>query len=155
NVRLTMSPGGEVGYTNSVGMATLFAATGSYSVAAAAPDSFTFTTANPYTGTMVDGGSASIEFGLVKTAVGTVQGTVFRDNNRDGALNSGESGIANVWVGVTNDGGITIQGYKYTDALGNYSVQVPINSPPATTPYSVMVIVPPGFYPTSTTAISP
>ena len=87
--------------------------------------------------------------------MGTVQGTVFRDNNRDGAYSGGEAGIANVWVGVTKDGGLTIQGYKYTDGAGNYSIDVPINSPPATTPYAVMVIVPPGNYPTSTTSISP
>jgi len=155
NVRLVMSPGGEVGYTNSGGTATLFAATGSYTVTAAAPDSFVFTTINPYSGTMTNGGSASIAFGLTKTAVGTVQGIVFRDNNRDGAYSAGEAGIANVWVGVTNDGGITVAGYKYTDGAGNYSIDVPINSPPATTPYSIMVIVPPGNYPTSTTSISP
>ncbi|HET9327220.1 MAG TPA: SdrD B-like domain-containing protein [Candidatus Eisenbacteria bacterium] len=155
NVRLQMSPGGEIGYTASSGTATLFAETGSFTVTASAPDSFTFTTLNPVTGSMTDGGSASIEFGLTKTAVGTIQGTVYRDNNRDGVMNSGEPGIANVWVGVTKDGGLTIQGYKYTDGAGNYSVDVPINSPPATTPYAIMVIIPPGFYPTSTTSISP
>src|SRR6185369_10558748 len=155
NVQVTMSPGGQSSYTTTSGTATLFAAVGGYSVTATAPDSFTFTTTNPYSGTMTNGGSASIQFGLTKTAMGTLAGTVFRDNNRDGVMQGSELGIANVWVGVTNDGGATIQGYKYTDAAGMYSIDVPINSPPATTPYAIMVIVPPGNYPTSTTAISP
>ena len=155
NIQLTLSPGGQVAYTSSSGTANLFAATGSYSVTAAPPDSYVVTTTNPVTGTMTNGGSASISFGLAKTQIGTLQGTVFRDNNRDGVMNAGESGIANVWVGVSKDGGVTIAGYKYTDASGNYSINVPINSPPATTAYSIMVIVPPGFYPTSTTAINP
>ena len=155
NVKLVVTPGGQTDYTNSSGTSTLFAATGAYTVTATAPDSFTFTTTNPYSGTMVNGGSASIEFGLIKTQVGTLEGSVFRDNNRNGVQDAGETGIANVWVGVTNDGGATIQGFKYTDASGNYSILVPINSPPATTAYAIMVIVPPGFYPTSTTTISP
>src|SRR5262245_18003610 len=155
NIRVAMNPGTEVEYTNTSGQSTLFAATGSFAVTATAPDSFTFTTTNPVSGTMTNGGSASIAFGLARTATGTIQGTVFRDNNRDGVMNGTDTGIPNVWVGITNDGGITIQGYKYTDASGNYSILVPINSPPATTPYAAMVIVPPGFYPTSTTSITP
>lgn len=155
NIQLSISPGTQIAYTNSSGMAQLFSPTGSFSVTAAGPDSFTFTTPNPVSGSMANGGSASISFGLTKTQIGTLQGTVFRDNNRDGVLNVGESGIANVWVGVTNDGGVTIQGFKYTDASGNYSINVPINQPPGTKAYSIMCIVPPGYYPTSTTSISP
>src|SRR5262249_23638229 len=110
NLRVNVTPGTEIEYTNSSGAAMLFSPTGSFSVTAAAPDSFSFTTPNPASGTMSNGGSASIMFGLLKTEVGTIQGTVFRDNNRDGVMNGTDAGIPNAWVGITNGGGITIQG---------------------------------------------
>ena len=130
NVKIAISPGTQVSYTDPSGYAQLFAMAGGYTVTATAPDSFMFTTPNPYSGSMSNGGSASIQFGLNRTPVGTVNGTVFRDNNRDGLINGTDTGIGNVWVGVTNDGGVTIQGFQYTNASGNYSIQVPINSPP-------------------------
>jgi prepilin-type N-terminal cleavage/methylation domain-containing protein len=154
NVQMSMS-GGQMGFTDASGNVQLFARAGSYSVTCTPPDSFMCTTGNPYTGIMMNGGSASIAFGLTKTPTGSVSGSVYRDNNRDGVKNAGEPGIANVWVGVTNDGGVTIQGYQYTDASGNYSFMVPANQPPGTKPYSIIVIVPPGFFPTTTTAIAP
>ena len=85
---------------------------------------------------------------------GTVTGKVFRDTDRDGVLDTGEPGIQNVWVGVTTDGGLTVPGYAWTDVNGIYSITVPANDPPRTTPYSVMIIPPAGFFPTSSTAIN-
>lgn len=155
NVKVTMTPGGQVDYTSQYGYARLFAPVGSYSVTATAPDSFTVISPNPVTRTMSAGGSDSVAFGMSRTEVGKVTGTVYRDNNRNGARDAGESGIANVWVGITNDGGATILAYQYTDANGDYGLQVPINDPPRTTPYTVMAIMPAGYYATSTTAISP
>ena len=155
NVKVTVSPGNQTGYTDLSGNTTLFAPVGAYTLTATAPDSFTFTTPNPLSGTMPNGGSISAQFGLTKTETGTINGSVYRDNNRDGVMQGGELGIANVWVGVTNDGGTTIQGFQYTGSAGDYSIKVPINQPPGTKPYTIMTIVPPGFYPTSTTAITP
>ncbi|MBI1799557.1 MAG: VCBS repeat-containing protein [Candidatus Eisenbacteria bacterium] len=155
NVKMTLNPGNAVGYTNYTGSVPLFASTGSYNVTVTAPDSFAVTSANPVTKTMSTGGSDSVYFGLSKSFVGTVKGNVFRDNNKNGTLDAGENGIQNVWVGISPDGGVTVEGYAYTDASGNYSITCPINDPPKTQPYYAMVVPPNGFFPTSTTAIGP
>lgn len=152
-VKLTFSPGGTVGYSDGSGNCTFFAQTGGYSVTCTPPDSFLTTSTNPVTGTMTTGGSAAIKFGVALNNKGTVEGTVFRDNNRNGTIDAGETGINNVWVGVTNDGGITILGFAYTDASGDYSIDVPVNDPPHTTPNSIMVVPLAAFYPTTTTSI--
>jgi hypothetical protein len=152
-VQVTYSPSGDVQWTGTTGYDSLFTAVGGYTVAVAAPDSFTVTTTNPVSGTMTDGGSASHSFGVQEVPLGTVTGKVFRDNNRNRVLDGGEAGIQNVWVGVTPDGGMTVSGYAYTNASGDYSIDVPINDPPHTTPYTILCIPPTGFFPTSSTAI--
>lgn len=151
-VRITPTPG-TVGYTDSFGQDSLFVGVGPYSVAVTPPDSFVVEGANPQSGTMVNHGSTFHLFPLVANAVGKVQGTVFSDNNRNGALNLGETGIQNVWVGVTDDGGTNILGWANTDANGAYSITVPANDPPHTKPYSVFCIPPAGSFPTSGTSI--
>ena len=148
-----VSVAGLNAYTDAAGDATFWVPVGAYSVAVL-PDSFTTTTTNPVLGSMANGGSASINFGVVDNPTGTFSGTVFRDNNSNGTKDAGENGITNVWVGVTTDGGYTVQGFAYTDASGNYTISVPANNPPHTTPYSLMVIPPTGFYPTTTTSIN-
>ena len=155
NVKTTISPTNDQVYTGVLGTASLFAPVGSYTVTVTPPDSFLATTPNPVSGTMTNGGSASYVFGLGKTEIGTVSGTVFRDNDRDGNFDAGEVGIPNVWVGATTDGGVTVQSYKYTDAAGAYTLTVPANNPPGTTPYQIITIVPAGYYSTSTTSITP
>ncbi len=155
NIKVRLSPTSEEAYTDAAGTATLFAPEGAYTVTVTPPDSFTSTTTNPVSGMMSNPGSASYEFGLSKTEVGQVAGKVFRDNNRNGALDAGELGIQGVWVGVTPDAGITVLSYQYTDASGDYLLTVPINDPPKTTAYTIMAIVPAGYYPTATTAIQP
>jgi prepilin-type N-terminal cleavage/methylation domain-containing protein len=154
-VKVAISPTSEEVYTDDTGRARLFAPVGTYSVTVTPPDSFLATTTNPVSGSMTNGGSASYSFGLSRTEVGTITGTVFRDNDRDGVLDSGEVGIPNVWVGVTNDGGVTILAYEYTDPAGTYQLTVPINKPPGTTPYQIITIVPSGYYATGTTSIAP
>jgi prepilin-type N-terminal cleavage/methylation domain-containing protein len=154
SVKIVMDFHNQINWTPSNGRVVQFAGVGSYTVTATPPDSFVVESANPVTKTMVASVNDSITFACVQALTGTVQGTVYRDNNKNGSYDSGESGIANVWVGVSKDGGITVQGFSYTDASGNYSIpKVPINDPPHTVPYSIMVIPPPGFFPTSTTAI--
>ncbi len=153
-VKVVMSFQNQTAWTPYSGRVVQFATVGPYTVTATAPDSFVVESTNPVTRTMVASVNDSIQFALVQALTGTVSGTVFKDNNKNGVLDGGEVGIANVWVGVSKDGGITIQGFAYTDNSGNYSIpQVPINDPPHSTPYTVMCIPPPGFFPTSTTAI--
>lgn len=154
-VKVTLAPTGEEVYSDVAGKARLFAPVGGYTVTVTPPDSFLSTTTNPVSGTMTNGGSASYDFGLSRTEVGTLSGTVFRDNDRDGALDALEIGIPNVWVGVTNDGGVTILAYEYTDPAGAYELTVPVNQPPGTTPYQIITIVPSGYYATGSTSIGP
>lgn len=145
---------GATGTTDANGSVQLFAGTGSYSVAPVPPDSLTPSTTSPLSGTMTNGGTGGPHtFGLKKQLVGHVKGTVFLDANRNGVMEGSETGIADVWVGVTNDGGVTLLGYANTDASGNYDITVPINSPPTTTPYTVYTVPPGGYFPTASTAI--
>jgi len=156
NVRVKLWPAGTSAYTDASGnlASALFAPVGACSVSVTPPDSFIATTTNPVVLTVADHDNHSLSFGIYKPAVGTVQGTVFRDTDRDGVLDTGEPGMQNVWVGITTDGGITVPGYAWTDASGNYSIDVPANDPPHTTPYSIMTLAPAGFFPTSATAIN-
>jgi prepilin-type N-terminal cleavage/methylation domain-containing protein len=153
-VKVTVNPGNDIQYTDNGGVAVNFAPAGAYTVTATAPDSFIATTTNPESGVMVNGGAASYSFGFTRAGVGTFAGKVYVDNNRNGVLDAGEPGIQNVWVGVTPDAGITIAGWQYSDASGNFSIQVPERNPPST-PYYVTSIVKAGYFPTSTTAIGP
>jgi len=155
-VRIAITPGTpEVseGVTNASGQLVLFTTTGAYTVTCQAPDSMVVTTPNPVTGSMTNGGSASIEFGVSSSAMGKVTGKVYVDANRNGALDSGESGIADVWVAVTRDAGITVSGYAYTDASGNYQINAPANDPPHTQAYSVYTVPPTGYFPTGPTSL--
>ena len=152
--KVTVTPGPDVQYTDNSGYATNFAPVGTYTVTVTPPDSMVATTPNPVTGSMSAGGSAAYSFGFRRAGFGYVKGKVYLDNNRNGVLNVGESGIEGVWVGVTPDAGSTVVGWQNTDALGDFSIKVPeVQSPAA--PYYVMTIVKAGLFPTSTTSIGP
>lgn len=148
-VKFTMSFMNQTGYSNASGVVSLFSTVGFYQVICFPPDSFFCQTANPVTNSMTAGGTDNYEFALAKLPFGTIQGKVYRDNNKNGVLDAGEAGIGNVWVGVSKDGGGTLLGFGYTEASGNYSIRAPINDPPHTTAYDVMAIAPPGYFPTS------
>lgn len=152
-IRFTMMPGGEIAYTDLNGEARLFAQTGGFTCSATVPDSMAATTASSLSGTMTHGGSDGAAVGLQISANGFIRGQVFRDNNRNGVADGSEAGLSNVWVGATTDGGLTIQGYVYTDASGNYSITVPANDPPRTQPYTIFIVPPAGFFPTNSTMI--
>ncbi len=154
-VTVAMSGTGETEVTNPAGATGLFAPVGAFTVTGTPPIGYVFTTTNPYSGTMVDGGADSVAFGLTDTPTGTIAGKVFIDANRNGIWDSGESGVQNVWVGATVNGGVTVAASQYTDANGDYTLTVPMNDPPATQPYSVSIIVPNGFYPTGATSLTP
>src|SRR4030067_359504 len=64
------------------------------------------------------------------------------------------SGVAHVWAAGTKNGAAAVLGSAYTDANGAYSIDVPMNKPPMTTPYSIEIIVPSGYFPTSPTSIT-
>jgi prepilin-type N-terminal cleavage/methylation domain-containing protein len=154
-VAIRLDPAGKTSYTDGTGSVSIFVQTGGYSLSCTPPDSFIVTSTNPILSSMVDGGSASHSFAIVKGATGIVAGKVYRDNNRNGVFDTGEPGVQNVWVGVTSDGGVTVLGYANTNATGDYSIQVQVNDPPHTSAYSIYFIVPNGYYPTSRTAIYP
>ncbi len=156
SIRMTISPGspeGNEGVTNASGQLSLFTTVGAYSVTCSPPDSMVVTTSNPHSSSMPNGGSETVEFGLSMADVGHVAGKVFVDANRNGALDGSEAGKADVWVGVTKDGGATLSGYAYTDASGDYDVKVPVNDPPHTQPYSAYVVPPTGYFPTGSTSL--
>ncbi|MBI5170063.1 MAG: hypothetical protein HZA61_11285 [Candidatus Eisenbacteria bacterium] len=152
-IEFELDPGNNQAYTDASGDARLFASAANYTVACDVPDSMIATTTNPRTGTMTNGGTASYTYGLQRSSNGTIKGQVFRDNNRNGVPDGADAGLGNVWVGVTTDGGITVQGYSYTDGSGNYSIAVPANDPPRTNAYSVFIVPPAGFFPTNSTTI--
>jgi len=153
--KVTINPGGTAQYTDANGLASFFAQAGNYDLSCTPPDSFVVVTANPVSGNMPDGGSQTQRFGLQSAATGYVKGRVFNDNNRNGVMEAGETGIQNVWVGVTPDGGVTVAGFMYTDANGDFDIQVTANNPPGTMPYYITCVIPAGKYPTGTTAIGP
>lgn len=152
-IEFELDPGDVEAYTDASGDAQLFASAANYSVSCDVPDSMAATTANPRTGTMTNGGTASHTFGMQRSSNGTIRGQVFRDNNRNGVADGAEAGLGNVWVGVTTDGGVTVQGYAYTDGSGNYDIAVPANDPPRVNAYSVFIVPPAGFFPTNSTSI--
>lgn len=151
-IRVEVTPGPDVKYTGADGVARLFAAVGAWTATVTVPDSFLMTTANPVSGSMANGDSTTVLYGMAAGVSGNVTGRVFRDVNRNGYQDGGETGFENVWVGVANASGSTI-GYDYTDAAGDYDIEVIANDPPGTQHYSVGLIVPSGFYPTTTTSI--
>lgn len=151
DVRNTNTVTGDLTYSGAGGADSLFSPVGSWIVSVTPPDSFMVTTTNPLSGTMTNGGSASITFGLKKSGIGTIKGTVYKDNNKNGVMDAGEGGIQNVWVGVSNDGGTSTQGYAYTDASGNYSIDVPAN--PSGPAYTLYTIVSNGYFATTSTSI--
>ena len=146
--------GGTTAYTDGYGDAKLFSGVGTWTALATVPDSMIATSTNPVTGTISNGGTASGSIGLAASPNGFVSGTVFQDNNKNGVQDSGEPGISNVWVGCTTDGGVTVQGYAYTDGTGNFKITVPANDPPKTKAYTVYCVPPASNFPTTSTAAS-
>ena len=156
-IRCTMapgSPGATTGVTNQSGSLTLFTSTGGYAVTCNAPDTMTVTTTNPLPGTMTNHGTTSASFGLYHATTNTVSGKVFLDANRNGTWDVTESGITNVWVGVSKDAGSTVAGYALSNSTGDYTIRVPVNDPPRTEAYSVYCVPPGGYFPTSAQAIN-
>lgn len=153
-IRFTASPGDVSAQTDLSGSARVFAQSGGYTVTTTVPDSMIATTPSAFSGTMTNGGTADYTVGLQKSAKGWVSGRVFRDNNKNGVPDGTDAGLSNVWVGATTDGGLSVQGYSFTDATGNYTLSVPANDPPRTQPYTIYMLPPAGFFPTTTTAIA-
>jgi prepilin-type N-terminal cleavage/methylation domain-containing protein len=153
--QVTCSPGGATASTDLSGNATLFASAGGYAITVSVPDSLQCTTTNPISGVMVNGANVSVTFGLKSNPNGVVRGRVFIDTNRNGVQDGGELGSANTWVGVVNPYTGAIVGFGNTDAGGGYSVNVPANNPPMTTPYFVYFLPPAGFFPTTSQAWGP
>jgi prepilin-type N-terminal cleavage/methylation domain-containing protein len=154
-VTAAVSSTGNTGITDGSGVTRLFASVGAFTVSLSPPVGNVVTSAHPYSSTMADGGTDSVAFGIGGVPTGTIAGKVFTDNNRNGVLDGGEAGVQNVWVGASPDGGLTVVGYQYTNASGDYTLTVPANDPPGTQPYYVTMIVPNGYYPTGSTSLGP
>jgi len=127
-VNVTLSPVGTVAATNASGVATLFAATGTWSLAATPPANYAFTTPDPVTINMTAGGTATGAFGMRQSANGTITGRVFLDANADAAFDGTDTGISGVTVSVMDAAGATTLGTGVTDANGLYSITVPQNA---------------------------
>ena len=150
----TISVGGQTGITDGTGAASFFLSPGAYAVSCTAPDSFHVSTLNPVPVVMVNGGTARADFGVVAGTNGSVQGTIYKDLNKNGALDAGEPGVPGVWVAVTQSAGTNVIGYAYTDPSGNYSIDVPANDPPHTTPYEITFQTPTNYYATTSTMLT-
>jgi prepilin-type N-terminal cleavage/methylation domain-containing protein len=151
---LTLQPKGTIEETDELGQVQFFAPVGSYTLTLAVPDSFICTTTNPATGVMTKDGTATHLFGLLRQDPGTIEGTVWQDKNGNGAINGGEPGVANVWVGVKQTGSAGMITYGYTASDGKFSIDVPANDPPRTVEYIIECIPPSGYYPTTSAEIS-
>ena len=147
------TPEAPTGITDGTGHVSLFTGVGGYSVTPIKPDSLTVTEQTGATGTMTNGGSGSARFGFNNQAVGHITGKVYVDANRNQNLDNGEAGMTGVWVGASKDGGITVDAYAYTDASGNYDIAAPVNDPPHTNAYSVYMVAPGGYFPTTPMSI--
>ena len=154
-IKVSASPSSDTKYTDGQGKASLFLQVGSYAVTMTPPDSLFASTSNPVSGSVLNGDTVSVSFGLRSMAYGQVAGKVYRDMNKNGVYDAGEAGVANLWVGATKDGGATVSGYATTDANGDYTIQAPVNDPPHATPYSIYITPPSGYFPTSAAAITP
>jgi len=150
-----VSVAGETNSSNAFGAMETFIPPGTHSASYTAPESMLVVSANPSTIVMTNGGQVVHYVELVRGTTGTVEGYVYRDIDRDGVKDTGEPGLAGVWVGVTKQSGAVTLSFATTDANGFYSIQVPNNMPDATTPYEVTVIPPGGYYATTTTQIAP
>jgi prepilin-type N-terminal cleavage/methylation domain-containing protein len=147
------TPEAPTGVTDVSGTVSLFTGVGGFSVTAIKPDTLTVTETTGSPGTMTDGGSASVRFGFFNQQVGHITGKVYVDANRNGNYDSGELGMASVWVGVSKDGGINVAAYGYTNASGDYDITTPVNDPPHTEAYAVYTIPPSGYFPTTAMSI--
>src|SRR5262249_20632720 len=80
----------QSGLTDGNGDVKFFLSPGSYRVTCAAPDSYTVTSTNPVSITMTNGGTATADFGVLAGVTGTVQGSVYKDLNKNGIYDAGE-----------------------------------------------------------------
>ena len=148
------TPETPFGVTDVSGNVSLFTGVGGYLVTPIKPDTMAVTEHSNDGGTMTNGGTApTARFGLSSQVNGHITGKVFLDADRNGAYNGSEVGIANVWVGVSKDGGINVAAYGYTSSSGDYDILTPVNDPPHTEAYSVYTVPPAGFFPTSAMSI--
>ncbi|MBI5837908.1 MAG: VCBS repeat-containing protein [Candidatus Eisenbacteria bacterium] len=149
---VSITANGQTVLTDSRGAAAHFLPPGTFPVLARGPDTTVATTANPVSVTMTHGGYATAVWGFKPVTTGYFQGHVFRDANRNGSMNLGESGIANVWVAVLNGMDGSVVAWQNTDAQGGYVITVPSNASSHYPPYQVAFAPPPGFYPTAGTS---
>jgi prepilin-type N-terminal cleavage/methylation domain-containing protein len=141
------TPEAPTGVTDVSGNVSLFTGVGGFSVTAIKPDTLTVTEDLRVARYHDERRLGLGRFGFFNQAVGHITGKVYVDANRNGNFDSGELGMASVWVGVSKDGGINVAAYGYTDASGNYDITAPVNDPPHTDAYAVYTIPAVGLLP--------
>jgi prepilin-type N-terminal cleavage/methylation domain-containing protein len=147
--------GGETRTSDGGGGISMFLPPGSHSVSHTAPESMVVVSTNPATISITNGINTILYTKLTRSTTGTVSGYVYRDLNRNGVKDTGEAGVSGAWVGVTKNSGTVTLAFSTSDVNGYYEVDAPNNMPDAVTPYEVTCIPPSGYYPTSSTQISP
>jgi prepilin-type N-terminal cleavage/methylation domain-containing protein len=152
---VTMTASSQSRTSNAFGHMDLFLPPGTHSVGFSTPESLIVVSTNPIVISMVDGGRIQAYTRVTRGGTGTVSGSVYNDINKNGTKDTGESGIADVWVGVTKESGAVTLAFAMTDASGNYSITAPNNMPAAITPYEVTCIPASGRFPTSPVRIAP
>jgi prepilin-type N-terminal cleavage/methylation domain-containing protein len=152
--RVTVTAGGQSDLSDVGGATSIFLSPGTHTVSYVAPESMTVVSGNPATVAITNGFNTVHYTQLTKSTNGTITGTVYRDNDKDGVFDTGEPGFTGVWVGVTNSSGAVVVNTT-TDASGNYTLLVPTNMPAAVDPYALMIIPPDGFSPVGSTVHSP
>ncbi len=152
---VTVDVGGQSNRSSGSGAMATFLPPGSHVATYTAPESMVVVSTNPATVSITDGVNTVHYVELERGDFGTVEGYVYRDNDRDGFKDTGEPGMSGVWVGVTKLSGTVTLAFDTTDSTGFYSIQAPVNMPAATTPYEITLIPPGGYYPTTSIQITP
>ena len=128
--------------TDGAGQVAMFLPVGAFSITPSLPDSFVYSTKCPITGTMTNGGVQTASVGMYIFDSGTVKGTVYSDVNNNGVQDGGEKGIMDAYVSCTLPDSTLL--YTYSDKNGSYSLKLPVNDPPRTTPYTITCRPPAG-----------
>jgi len=114
---------GTTARSNAQGQYTFKVTPGNYTITEFDPAGYTSTTPNSVILTVVTGGTAQLDFGdRPGTGVGTIQGHVFEDANKNKIMDNGERGLPGVQVALHTGVADT------TDANGFYDFAVPVGS---------------------------
>ncbi|HMB68478.1 MAG TPA: SdrD B-like domain-containing protein [bacterium] len=114
---------GTTATSDATGQYTFKVTPGNYTVTEFDPAGYTSTTPNAVSLSVITGGTAALDFGdRPGTGVGTIQGHVYEDADKDQAMGSGERGLPGIVVSLHTGVADT------TDSNGFYDFAVPVGS---------------------------